>query len=240
MRAKREPLSVSLAGPTPGPSMNLPRSLAHPPRVVSNPPSAAYGQAGGPPRAAYGQMHVLEQQELQTQMQQRGRVQQLQGQAGMRPIAPGGGGGGGGGGGEAGYPPGQGPQRQMGMPPQQQQQQQQQYGHAAPHMAQQQMHPAHQQQQGGSGGGPPGEGPPSAHGSPQLVPASHPYANGRPPQEQQQQQQGPPPGSMNPAFQAAMAAVGLAGRDPESLAGEEHVRSPLPCLLLLIADDDAC
>ncbi|GJN89151.1 hypothetical protein Rhopal_002125-T1 [Rhodotorula paludigena] len=201
MRAKREPLAVQFAGPNPNPSMTLPRSLAHPPR----PPNASYS-AVGPPRANYGQMHVLEQQELQSQMQQRGRVQQLQG--GLPPRSVSGPGG--------GYlpnpPPGQ-QQQQYGSPmsqppPGNSQQQPHAPGGVQPPL----MGPPHYQQPQQ-----PPPGPPSSAGSPHMVPASHPYANGR-----QQGPPGAPGGSANPAFQAAMAAVGLAGRDPEMLSNEEH------------------
>ncbi|GAA6051362.1 hypothetical protein JCM3770_004502 [Rhodotorula araucariae] len=204
MRAKREPLIVSFAGPHATPSMNLPRSLAHPPRLASNAP--AYVSAGGPPRATYSQMHVLEQQELQRQMQQqRGRVQQLQGGPGGRPLPPPV---------EGSYPPGAGPQRVMHLSPQQQQQA---YGHPNPLAAQEQTHP--RQLQGAPAGAGAG-GPQSVHGSPQILPAPHPYTNGRPPEAQGGGGGGA--GALNPAFAAAMAAVGLAGRDPESLSGEEH------------------
>lgn len=188
--------------------MTLPRSLAHPPR----PPNASYS-AVGPPRANYGQMHVLEQQELQSQMQQRGRVQQLQG--GLPPRSVSGPGG--------GYlpnpPPGQ-QQQQYGSPmsqppPGNSQQQPHAPGGVQPPL----MGPPHYQQPQQ-----PPPGPPSSAGSPHMVPASHPYANGR-----QQGPPGAPGGSANPAFQAAMAAVGLAGRDPEMLSNEEHVRLQSRC-----------
>ncbi|GAA5825713.1 hypothetical protein JCM11251_000346 [Rhodosporidiobolus azoricus] len=205
MRAKRDPLVVQFAGQNPPPSMNLPRSLAHPPRP---PPS----QAGGPPRAQYSQMHVLEQQELQNQMQ-RGRVQQVQVQRagpGGQPPPPG-----------AYGPPGsqapphmhagpsQGP-----LPPQ--------HGGNVPQPLMPPYPPQNPHQ------------PPSVQSSPHMVNAS-PYTNGRIPPQQQGQQigMGPPPpqqqqqgqqgqGPMSAAMASAMNAVGLGGRDPDSLSQEEH------------------
>ncbi|BGO99533.1 hypothetical protein NBRC10513v2_003631 [Rhodotorula toruloides] len=210
MRAKRDPLVVQFAGANPTPAMTLPRSLAHPPR---NSTSMHQPQAGpsGPPRATYSQMHVLEQQELQAQMQQqRGRVQPLQnaGPGTQRLVAA--------------------HQAQPGQPAVgysngSQPPMSQTYGmHSAP--LQQQPHggsgvpgplmqppqnqsflPQHQQQQQNQLPQPP---PSSNHGSPRLLPAQ---ANGRP---------GMQTGAS--AFQTAMSAVGLAGRDPESLSAEEH------------------
>ncbi|GAA5886992.1 hypothetical protein JCM5296_005217 [Sporobolomyces johnsonii] len=204
MRAKREPLVVQFSGPNAPPPMTLPRSLAHPPRSNStHPPSH-------PPRANYSQMHVLEQQELQNQMQQRGRAQQqVPGQ--QRPLSA-----------------------QQAPPPQ--------VGGYPPSASQQQQPPPHSGQPQGMPSGipqplmqpyPPQQNPQqpgSAHNSPLPIPASHPYANGRPqgpPGQQQQQQmmqggQGLGPGQMSSALAQAMAAVGLPGRDPDSLSPEEH------------------
>ncbi|GAA6012924.1 hypothetical protein JCM10207_008379 [Rhodosporidiobolus poonsookiae] len=183
MRAKRDPVLVQFTGPNPPQPVNLPRSLAHPSRAAS--------QAGAPPRAQFNQMHVLEQQELQNQMQQRGRVQQVHIQRGVPGQPP-----------QPGYPP-QGPQpphpQQGGPPPQ---------GQMPPYPPQN----PHQ--------------PPSAHSSPHMVPASHPYANGRPPGPPQHPHQGMPPqnapGPLSQTMVSAMAAVGLGGRDPDSLSQEEH------------------
>ncbi|GAA6027426.1 hypothetical protein JCM8097_007856 [Rhodosporidiobolus ruineniae] len=193
MRAKRDPLVVQFAGPNAPPPMNLPRSLAHPPR--------AQPAQGGPPRAQYSQMHVLEQQELQTQMQQRGgRLQQVQVQralpGGQHPPPPG----------QYGPPSGQGPlphpPGSLPPPPQ--------HGPNGPQPGMQPYPPQNPHQ------------PPSIHSSPHLVHAQ-PYANGRPPGPsgppgQPQQHAGP----MSQAMSAAMAAVGLGGRDPDSLSQEEH------------------
>ncbi|GAA5861118.1 hypothetical protein JCM8547_008041 [Rhodosporidiobolus lusitaniae] len=195
MRAKRDPLVVQFAGANAPPPMSLPRSLAHPPRAA--PPTHA-----GPPRAQYSQMHVLEQQELQNQMQR--------GQAGhpqfRRMTNPNG-----------GPPPpgGYGPPGSQALPP--------------PPSAS--GHPQGPPQHGQNPAQPliqtyppqnPHQPPSSIHSSPHMVAAS-PYSNGRPP--------GPPvqggmqqhaPGSMSQAMANAMAAVGLGGRDPESLSQEEH------------------
>ncbi|GAA6012346.1 hypothetical protein JCM11491_007103 [Sporobolomyces phaffii] len=202
MRAKRDPLVVQFNGPNaPGP-MTLPRSLAHPPRPNStNPPPHA--------RTNYSQMHVLEQQELQNQMQQRGRVQQMV-QGGPRPA------------GMPQQPPtpgGSGPSYAPSPVPQQQQQQQQQQPPPSS-----QSHPSGMPQ-AGMQSYPPGSSqpqlaqqrPPSAHSSPHVVPASHAYANGRP-----QQMANGQPGQMGNALVQALAAVGLPGRDPETLSQEEH------------------
>ncbi|GEM07459.1 lisH dimerization motif containing protein [Rhodotorula toruloides] len=210
MRAKRDPLVVQFAGANPSPAMTLPRSLAHPPR---NSTSMHQPQAGpsGPPRTTYSQMHVLEQQELQAQMQQqRGRLPQLQtaGPGNQRLVAA--------------------HQAQPGQPAigyvnGSQAPMSQQYAmHSAP--LQQQPHggsgvpgplmqppqnqsflPQHQQQQQNQLPQPP---PSSNHCSPRLMPAQ---ANGR---------AGMQTGAS--AFQTAMSAVGLTGRDPESLSAEEH------------------
>ncbi|BGP15842.1 hypothetical protein JCM10213_005674 [Rhodosporidiobolus nylandii] len=198
MRAKRDPLVLHFSGPNAPANTTLPRSLAHPPRAL---PTAQ----GGPPRAQYSQMHVLEQQELQSQMQ-RGRppaqvhIQRgVPGQQQQQPP-PAGGGYAAAGGAPGGPPPNHphaGPSHAGPLPPQHPQNGQQPlmqpYPPQNPH------------------------GPPSSHGSPHMIPASHPYANGRP--------QGPPqqqPGPMSQAMSQAMAAVGLGGRDPESLTQEEH------------------
>ncbi|GAA5916280.1 hypothetical protein JCM6882_005068 [Rhodosporidiobolus microsporus] len=204
MRAKRDPLVVQFAGQNPPPPMNLPRSLAHPPR----PPPA---QAGGPPRAQYSQMHVLEQQELQNQMQ-RGRVQQVQVQRagpGGQPPPPG-----------AYGPPGSQAPLAMHAGPSQGPLPPQHGGNVPqPHMPPYPPQNPHQ--------------PPSVHSSPHMVAAS-PYTNGRiPPPQQGQQQMGMPPqqqqqqqqqqqGPMSAAMTSAMNAVGLGGRDPDSLSQEEH------------------
>ncbi|GAA5909859.1 uncharacterized protein JCM6883_003117 [Sporobolomyces salmoneus] len=203
MRAKRDPLVVGFNGPNAPPPLTLPRSLAHPPRPNStNPPPNV--------RANYSQMHVLEQQELQNQMQQRGRVQQMV-QGGPRP---------------SGMPPqqpptpgGSGPAYAPSPLPQQQQQQQQ----LTPSSSQ--SHPPGMPGQPGMQPYPPNSSqpqiaqqrPPSSHNSPHIVPASHPYANGRP-----QQVGNGPPNQVGNALAQALAAVGLPGRDPDTLSPEEH------------------
>ncbi|GAA5967674.1 hypothetical protein JCM3765_005848 [Sporobolomyces pararoseus] len=197
MRAKRDPLVVQFSGPNAPPPMTLPRSLAHPPRPNStNPP--------GHVRANYSQLHVLEQQELQNQMQQRGRVQQMvQGgpprPAGMPPQPPTPGGSG------PAYAPSPAPSQQQQQPPSSQ------------------PHPPGMPQQGMQGypqnASQPQipQRPPSSHNSPHIVPASHAYVNGRPQQVGNGQ-----PGQMGNALSQALAAVGLPGRDPETLSPEEH------------------
>ncbi|GAA5970953.1 hypothetical protein JCM11641_004520 [Rhodosporidiobolus odoratus] len=199
MRAKRDPLVVQFAGPNPPPTMTLPRSLAHPPRGQPAAP-------GGPPRAQYSQMHVLEQQELQNQMQ-RGRAEQapMPMQRGGQQLPPG------------TYtsspvsagppqphgglpPPPPPPHSQASLPPQ--------------HAANQPPMPSYPPQN-------PHQAPP-AHGMPHMVPASHPYATGRPPGQPHPMSSPAAAGSMSQAMSAAMAAVGLGGRDPQSLSQEEH------------------
>lgn len=69
MRAKKDSLQIQFAGQPQSQNIELPRSLAHAPRVpiLHQPP---------PPRPSYtnpGQQHVLQQQQLQEQLQQ-GRV----------------------------------------------------------------------------------------------------------------------------------------------------------------------
>ncbi|GAA5848129.1 hypothetical protein JCM3766R1_000461 [Sporobolomyces carnicolor] len=199
MRAKRDPLVVQFNGPNAPPPLTLPRSLAHPPRPNST---------NAPPhvRANYSQMHVLEQQELQNQMQQRGRIQQMV-QGGARPS------------GMPQQPPtpgGSGPAYAPSPLPQQQQQPQlAPSGQPLPSgMAQPGMQPY---PPGSSQGQIAQPRPPSSHSSPHIVPASHPYANGRPPQVGNGQ-----PVQVGNALAQALAAVGLPGRDPDTLSPEEH------------------
>ncbi|KAK4051129.1 hypothetical protein OIV83_002950 [Microbotryomycetes sp. JL201] len=209
VRAKREPLTINFAGPHAPAPITMPRSLP------INSQGPALNIPG--PRVMHthpGQLHVLEQQQLQQQMQ-----------AGRPPIAlarPGNGAG--------SFAPGPssmhmqhlGGQLQPGQP------------NATPFPGQGPLHPA---------------GPGSAQSSPRVQPAPHPLANGRGPPIMVAPGQSPgnriPPnvhevlpgssgqGPLAPAFAQSMAALGLSGRDPESLTIDEQMRRvgalpPLP------------
>ncbi|KAM0787641.1 hypothetical protein ACM66B_003705 [Microbotryomycetes sp. NB124-2] len=201
IRAKRDPLTINFAGPNAPAPITMPRSLpvnARGPAVSMSGPRVTHTHPG--------QLHVLEQQQLQQQMQ-----------AGRPPVALA----------RPGNNPGsfaQGPAQMhmqpMGgpsqMPPGQP-------SSASPFAGQPTMYP---------------QGPGSAQSSPRVQPAPHPLANGRGPpvmstQGQQPASRLPPPvhevlpgssgqGPLAGAFAQSMAAVGLSGRDPESLNVDEQ------------------
>lgn len=245
MRTKVDPHQVHFPG-TNAPPISLPRSLAHPSRL---PPGALQQQqqqhlqqqqhqASRPTYTNPGQMHVIQQQQLQDQLQARGPTpnsgmppggmrlslqqqqqqqqqhqqhQQMQQQQQFHPPPP---------------PSTPGPQQMHSQYPQSQpptpQQQQNQY---APNSQQPPGPQSYQQQQGYHQP----SRPSSAQSSPHLAHTPHPFAN-KPPGPNgggpNGQLQGRDPNhgmQISPAFMQALATIGLGGRDPESLSAEEHV-----------------
>ncbi|SGZ17777.1 BQ5605_C020g09142 [Microbotryum silenes-dioicae] len=85
MRHKRDPLVVNFSGPNPPPPIMLPRTMGHPtrPNEPSQPPGPSPMGQTRPNYTNPAQIHVLEQQQLQQQMQQ-GRVSVV----GMGPGGP--------------------------------------------------------------------------------------------------------------------------------------------------------
>lgn len=186
MRSRRDPIVVQFAGQPPSQNITLPRSLAHPLRSTSAASNRAYTNPG--------QMHVLQQQQLQEQLQ----LGRANGQSGAPPprnllppqqapaqyaYAPN----------PASGPLSQGPSQPM---------------YSANHL----QAPYHPSQS------------PSGQASPRPGVVQNPnmYSNGRPQPPLSAGSQGQPP-PMQGVFAQCLAAVGLAGRDADSLSPEEQV-----------------